>query len=228
MPLTPPVFCIPTINAPQCGATFAKWHRMGYLTAALIDGSTPQPDDCDLCVHVDEYRGWPAATNELLHRALINWPQSQWFIAGGDDIDPDTRLRAEDIALQCEFHFHGTMGVMQPTGDRWDTDASGRSASERICGSPWLGRDFVLRWKGPFEERFWHMFADELLKRQTEACGLLWQCRDFTHFHRHPARMKTMTPAYMQRNNSHWESDKATFREIEKSGFPNDVRFYTI
>jgi hypothetical protein len=102
-------------------------------------------------------------------------------------------------------------------------DSAGRCAAERICGSPWLGREFVLRWNGGagvFCERMFHFFADELLKRQTEACGRLWQRKDLTHFHRHPTRMGITPPPYMVEAQKRWGQDEAVFREFERAGFP--------
>jgi hypothetical protein len=226
-----PIFCIPTANAPQCSATFAKWRARGYHTAAYTDGATPRPDHCDLWIRDDAYPGWPAATNLLLGYVLRAHPEIDWLIAGGDDMDPDPQASPQEVALACTRHFGGTFGVMQPTGDPLGLDASGRCAAERICGSPWLGREFIARWQGGsnvFCERMHHYYADELLCRQTSACGLLWQRKDLTHFHRHPSRTGVTPPAYMRANQAHWAADEAVFREFERQGFPADPVFYQV
>ncbi len=227
----PPIYCIPTANPDQCGATFARWQARGYRTAALTDGGAPRPAHCDLWLPVDEYTGWPWATNLLISYVHATHPLAQWFIAGGDDVDPDAAMDPLQVARACEARFGGTFGVMQPTGDPLGIDASGRCAAERICGSPWIGREFLLRWNGGgkvFCEKMHHFFADELLCRQTQACGLLWQRKDLTHFHRHPSRTGAPRPAYMERAQAHWAADEAVFREFERAGFPADRLHYQV
>jgi hypothetical protein len=86
---------------------------------------------------------------------------------------------AKQIAKECTAHFGGTFGVMQPTGDRW---ANG--SIDRICGSPWLGREFCTRMyhgKGPMYGGYLHMFGDEELQHVATRLGVLWQRRDLTH-----------------------------------------------
>ena len=92
-----------------------------------------------------------------------------------------------------------TFGVMQATGDRWGENEPWARAQfpdapayiDRICGSPWIGREFARRMnqgKGPFWREYFHMFADEELQCVAQRLGVLWQRRDLTHHHEHPRR----------------------------------------
>jgi hypothetical protein len=218
----PEFFCIPTANPEKCGATFAKWKAMGYLTAALTDGDTVRPGNCDVWLHVLDYRGWAWATNLLVRHVLELSPETPFVVCGGDDMDPDPNVRAEVIAAQCAEHFGGSLGVMQPTGDRWAPDESGRVAAERICGSPWLGREWVQRaygGRGPWHEEYGHFFVDEELYEITKAMGLLWQRPDLTHLHHHWHRTGEQRPKYMEKAAERWAQDEATFRRRKLAGF---------
>jgi hypothetical protein len=218
--MTQPIFAVPTANPEKCSATFKKWQEMGYLTAALVDGNTPFPRHMTFGLRAQIYKGWPTAVNALLKDLMLN-TGAEWFIAAGDDMAPDPNLRGEVIAAQCTEHFKGTLGVMQPTGDPWMVDASGRCAAERICGSPWLGREFIRRWnngKGPFSEEYFHCYADEQLHDETLPNGFLWQRKDLSHWHHHPNRTGEKPPGYMQVANNHFRSDQAAFRRWQAAG----------
>lgn len=210
-------YAIPTDNPDKCTETFAKWRAMGYGTAALVDGDAMAPGNADLVVRVLKYRGWPWATNRLCQE-LVASTSTEWVIAGGDDMDPDPNIRAEDIAAQCATHFGGTGGVMQPTGDPWGIDASGRCAAERICGSPWLGRSFILSRVGAvFNENYRHFFADEQLHDELINTGLLWQRKDLSHFHRHWNRTGEARPPHSWQESPTWAHDEAVFRTWQKT-----------
>jgi hypothetical protein len=108
-------------------------------------------------------------------------------VIGGDDTEPDPNHVPEDIALDCEEHFGGTFGVMQPTGDRW-ADGS----IDRIAGSAWMGRDWCLtanKGAGPLYPEFQHMHVDEALKGAAEKMRVYWMRRDLVHLHRHFMRV---------------------------------------
>jgi len=146
-----------------------------------------------------------------------------------------------------------TFGVMQPTGDRWglgpcttcggqgrypeqtvvlckDCNGTGQSALlDRICGSPWIGREFARRvygGEGPLFEGYHHNFADEELQCVARKLGVLWQRRDLVHYHRHHARISDMAtaPDWIKRINdpkhSDWYASKELFAERKAAGFP--------
>ena len=127
-----------------------------------------------------------------------------------------------------------TFGIMQPTGDRWGSDEpwarqmhpTQPAYIDRICGSPWIGREYARRingGKGPFWEEYGHMFADEEMQNVALNYGVLWQRPDLTHFHDHCKRDGVdRTPAFLVEAYSpqHWEKNKAVFTRRKAAGFP--------
>lgn len=159
-------------------------------------------------------------------------------------------------------------GVMQPTGDRWgqgrcttcqgsgtidemlhcgakltclDCRGTGVSAViDRICGSPWMGREFCRRMYhggGPLYNGYYHNFADEELQHVARKLGVLWQRRDLTQTHRHWAQKQTKSathtglagdvrnmPEWARKINdpalSDWDQSKALFAKRKAAGFP--------
>ena len=164
-----------------------------------------------------EAHGWPAP--RILPGGQVVIPHELGLVAAAKLIEP---IRA-------------TYGVMQPTGDRWgENDAAtwaGKPKSaiiDRICGSPWMGREFCRRFNqgyGPLWGDYWHMFADEELHDITEQLGLLWQRRDLKHQHNHWARPRLMRadmPAWAAPINApeEWERSKKLFNDRKAAGFP--------
>lgn len=218
---------IPAKRPPET-STLSKWRAMGYGIAVQVD-----PDDPHIeCAHVlrrREYSGYAKAVNSLIHD-VMDWDlESRWFIAAGDDIEPDPQHTPEEIAKECATYFvdlharecrwiHGerdpqkvaTWGVMQPTGDRWGEDerwAQVRYPKEpayidRICGSAWIGREFARRMyqgKGPLFEGYWHMHVDEELQEVAKKMGVLWQRRDLIQYHHHAQRAGGDVPDFLKR-----------------------------
>src|SRR5581483_11518837 len=114
------------------------------------------------------YPGYAQSVNLLIGHVLSFDPSAEWFIAAGDDVEPDPNHSAEEIAMQCKAWCHtnacsrgvplsegceqvDTFGVMQPTGDRWGDSEWSRQRfgvdrgaySDRVCGSAWIGREFA-------------------------------------------------------------------------------------
>lgn len=120
-----------------------------------------------------------------------------------------------------------TFGVMQPTGDRW-LDSKGQCAIDRICGSPWIGREFAKRinqGRGPLWPEYHHMFADEELQNVALKYGVLWQRRDLIHEHKHWARPRGYRedmPQWAAAINSpeEWRASQTLFSERKAAGFP--------
>jgi hypothetical protein len=205
---------IPTANAPQCAVTFADWKAMGYRTACLIDGATPIPDNADLVVRTPDYGGYGWAVN-LLCRVLRDVP---WVVTGGDDILPDLDHAPEAIARECEEHFNGTMGVMQPTGDPWNDNCISKCA-----GSPWMGREFRLRANlglGPYCEDYRQYYDDTELMNVCQRAGIFWQRPDLTHTHEHWTKKKIPRPAYLEKAAAGHDRSKALFEKRRSEGFP--------
>lgn len=240
----------------QAEPIFALWRERGYKIALVTDDQISRNVDLQ-CISV-EYQGYARSVNYLAERILSprwagqpgNDPDCQWIVTGGDDTEPDQAHTADEIAAQCSEHFRtvalspenydwcealwpngcqpdqlATFGVMQPTGDPF----AGNSIS-RICGSPWMGREFCQRingGQGPFWPEYTHMFGDEEMQNVTLMLGILWQRPDLTHYHHHfmrqgDAAVRTEVPDFLREANSqaHWEKYKGLFTERQMAGFP--------
>ncbi len=199
------------------------------------------------------YPGYASAVNILVLEVLRSDPRCEWIVTGGDDVLPDPNHTPEEIARECSEYFGGqegqvigvggsmteraswyrTFGVMQPTGDRWGDHEPhlgqpGSSYIDRVCGSPWMGREWCLRINqghGPLWPEYYHMGEDEELQAVSTKLGVLWQRRDLTHYHRHWARARkdaSDMPEFLKRANSgeHWREYKKLLGERQAAGFP--------
>ena len=212
----------------EAEACIAKWIERGYQAVVQRD-----PGDGVLanCLTVARpYQGYSEAVNFLCSLVLGDI-EAIWIVTGGDDTDPDPNHTAERIAAECTGHFSGTLGVMQPTGDRWQEE-DGRAtwpdqpaAIDRICGSPWMGREFVARaygGHGPMWPEYWHMFNDEELQNVAIKLGILWQRRDIIHMHNHWMKLGKQIPDFLVRANSmeNWNKTHALFLARKAAGWP--------
>lgn len=196
-------YCIPskkpTAAAQEC---VDKWRARGYRVALWRD-SGDAPVDCDLLL-VGAYPGYAAAVNALCLEVLEGWPEVEWLVTGGDDIEPDQYHSPEEIARECSEHFHGTFGVMQPTKD-------GRGI-ETICGSPWMGAEFCRRMyggNGPLFAGYHHNFVDNELQEVAVRMGVLWQRPDLCQKHNNWMWTTKVRPAFLDKAYSQPEWDKA-------------------
>lgn len=210
---------------------------------------------------VDEYPGYAKAVNYLVRLVLIADPEAEWIVTGGDDVQPDMGQIALQIGASCTEHFNGTFGVMQPTGDRWGDHRGNTHAFEkwpekphrcihcgqeedtpphmhgayidRVCGSPWMGREFCLQinqGKGPLWPEYFHMGEDEELQAVAKKYGVLWQRPDLIHLHKHwgrsepgrPLPSADQMPDFLKDANSlaRWKEYKALFKYRKGAGFP--------
>jgi len=127
-------------------------------------------------------------------------------------------------------NYYSTFGVMQPTGDRWGDDAYARAKwpeapamIDRICGSPWMGREFCLRinqGKGPLCELFWHNWADETLQNVAIKYGCFWQRRDLIHYHNHSRRKGGQWAPHQKHFDADYVKMKPVFEALKAAGFP--------
>ena len=122
----------PVAQAQEC---FSAWRDMGYGTASIRDRADL---DLDILLVLPEWPGLWAATNTLAAHVLDHDPECQIIVAAGDDVWPDRSKRADEIADEFVEHFHGTLGVMQPVGVKLP-------GHDRLCWSPWLGREWCSR-----------------------------------------------------------------------------------
>lgn len=203
--------CIPSARpVAEADPVLERWWTRGYRIAVWRDAGTEALKNADVTLWGD-YPGYAKAVNRLVHQVMDSDKDAEWFVTGGDDIHPDLNHTAEEIALECSWHFfephwreaelqsshYGgderraleTFGVMQPTGDRWG-DKQGAYA-DRVCCSPWMGREFCRRiygGTGPIWPEFDHMFEDEHLQAVAQKLGILWQRPDLIHYHEHWVR----------------------------------------
>lgn len=237
--------CIPSARPASIVAGWVeRWKSKGYHVALWRDDGQPIIG-CDLTMG-GTYPGYPIATNTLIKEVLAKDSACDWTVATGDDTECDGSHTAYEIAEDCgEYFLHDacvkhamsgsidrwptamakaatTFGVMQPTGDSW-SDSQGRII-ERICGSPWLGREFCRRINqgtGPLWHEYFHNWADQELQMVSQRLGVLWQRPDLTHYHDHSWR----------RNNGQWDAhqlgfsaDYIKFRPLfesrQRNGFP--------
>lgn len=243
--------CIPSARPPEEVERCLKlWRERGYKIALFIDRGAPLPE-CDF--HLDDaYLGYAQAVNMLVTCVLKMDLLCDWVVVAGDDTEPSPNHTAEEIARQCSQHFGSlwlgrglpggkglprfahnagvvamrTFGVMQPTADKWG-DKQGPYI-ERVCGSPWIGREFALRinqGKGPLWPDYFHMGEDEELQHVALKYGVLWQRPDLTHYHRHWGRERGMRedmPEFLERANrpDEWRKYKQIFETRKRAGFP--------
>lgn len=214
-------FVIPTANPFQCGQCFAAWRNMGWDTIALANGPAfEQPiANATRIIHEESYRGWG---NSFNHLAALLAGEYDWLATGGDDCWPDPNIPAPAIGAWLSYHFRGTMGVCQPSKDRWAFDKNG--TGDPICYAPIIGADFARRWnggRGAFWPGYGHFFADNELYETAKASGLLLERPDWHHHHRHWSKLGEDQPSYMRRvSDTKWATDEAVYRLRRESRFP--------
>ncbi len=134
---------------------------------------------------VSFYAGWAVSNNHLARTVMQYSKSAKWLIFGGDDYWPD-RGSAIITGYQCTGYFGGTLGVMQPTGDRYNN-----GYIDTACASPWIGREFCQRaynGHGPFRDEYFHLYADTELQQVATRLGLFWQRQDIKQEHKHWTR----------------------------------------
>jgi hypothetical protein len=214
-------FAIPSARPPaEAEKHLAHWRALGYKLAIFRDH--PESVPCDLELR-GPYPGYYAAINRLAREILANDARAEWIVSGGDDTDPDLACDPLRIAQQCAEHFGGTLGVMQPTGDRWGE--RNHIYAENVAGSPWLGREWCLRayqGKGPVCEEYRHYYGDEELQNVAKLLGRFQQRRDLIHYHDHYLRGQGAKPrpAFHVNANRLFAADGAVFRARKQHGFP--------
>lgn len=217
-------YCIPSARpVAEVEPVVAEWKFRGYKVALFRDEDAADVPNADRNLH-GEYKGYAVSVNLLTRLVLRDDRKCNWAVTGGDDILPDPILDADTIARQCETYFGGTLGVMQPTGDRHMPDAQGRCAADRVCVSPWLGREWCARGyagKGPFCAEYFHFFVDEDLHEVADSLGLLWHRRDLTQYHYYWGRVRGKSrPDHLAKAASRWGEGKAIFDRRKAAGFP--------
>lgn len=239
------MICPSARPAAEAGPIFDKWVAMGYEIAIQRD-----PDKClgfeRFDLHTRPYQGYAEAMNFLSGYVFEKDPACDWVVCASDDTEPDMAHLATSTAEECSEHFgrvvypemsfltptyKNSFGVMQPTGDRF-----AQGSIDRICGSPWIGREFARRinqGKGPYWPEYFHNFADQELQEVATKYGVLWQRPDLIHLHRHFQRESELlnSPAIASPRPPHlvgkmanqklwWDDPKKMFESRKIVGFP--------
>jgi hypothetical protein len=216
-------YAIPSIRRAQDAMQVLNvWRGKGYKVAIQRDEGAEAPP-AEMIVR-RPYTGYAEAVNHLVGLILKQDPMAQWIVTGGDDLLPDPDATPATVARECREHFEGTLGVMQPTGDRHLEDKTGRCAAERVCISPWLGREWcerANRGNGPLWPEYFHCFVDEELHEVASREKRLWHRRDLTQYHEWYARKRgTPPPPHVAAVKAHWVEAETLFRRRKASGFP--------
>lgn len=214
---------IPSARPPkEAEKVLSLWRERGYKIALWSDGPGPEYEFTGfkgedggfaLILQHPIYPGYAQAVNRLIALISEREEDAEWFVAAGDDTEPDPNHSAEEIARECCDHFRGrisavepplyrkieemgTFGVMQPTGDRWQEGMGGfkNAPIDRVCGSAWYGREYCRRMyqgNGPLFWGYKHMFVDEEAQEVAMKMGVFWQRRDLVQRHNHWGRGPT-------------------------------------
>ncbi len=239
--------CVPSARpVAEVRAWVERWHERGYKVAIWRDPGASCDMLYDFCQQ-GHYPGYALATNELIKWVLDNDSSCDWVLAGGDDVFPDASHTAEEIAAQCSIHFEtllapfparahagaeklSTFGVVQPTGDRWGDDAAARARwpdapamIDRICGSPWIGREFARRvngGRGPFWPEYFHNWCDQEVQEVAIKLGVFWQRRDLIHYHNHSRRQGGPWLEHQKGFDADYVKMKPLFEKRKAAGWP--------
>ena len=220
---TRPWVLIPTALRGHAWPKIEKWKQQDYNVGLLVDqdyttDAAGEPD-ADLVVIV-RYPGVWKAWN-ILAKAAVGLG-AQVCVLAGDDMDPDKHWSGPKIMAEYIEHFPNLDGVMQPCGDPQGKDANGVPAAARICGSPWVGQEWIERaylGRGPVNSDYNAFYADEELLHYATRRGKLWMRPDLTQFHAHWSWGHLPQQEYHQRNQLKWQQDKDLFEARKAGGF---------
>jgi nucleoside-diphosphate-sugar epimerase len=206
-------YAIPSANPSRATETLGRWKRMGYRTAVLLDAGADGVPSADLTLRADPYRGYYQSVIALC-RAIGK--RADIVVTGGDDMYPDPKHSPEELAADFFRVFSDGYGVMQPTGDQFE-------GTDRICGSPWLGRTWIERayqGRGPVWPGYTAFYGDEELLNVARAQDVLWQRPDIVQFHDHWSRMGSPKKTdYQDRNEQFIVKDRELFARRKASGW---------
>lgn len=207
-------FAIPSANPENCRRVLPRWREMGYKTAVLQNfagGEIP----ADRVIWMDAYPGWPGSINILCKDVVPK--DAPIVVSGGDDMLPDPKHTAQEIADQFRDRFPDLFGVMQPQGDAFED-------TTQFCGSPWLGRKWIETMyggAGPMFPGYRHYFADDELYWVSTCLDVLWVRPDLTQYHDHFRRKNEEKPAYWVQNvERNDRADTQLFIARSSLGFP--------
>lgn len=214
------VWCImPSIRpVDEANEILDLWRERGYKIALLRQG---EPVHADLVLSTRTYLGYPTSINILAKSVLAMDSEADWIVMSGDDQECERTYQADMIALLCSNHFNGTLGVMQPTGDRY-----GKGHIDTAAASAWMGREWCERsynGRGPLWNEYIHMYSDTELQHVAANLGLFWQNPHITQEHKHWTRKaQPACPDFLWEytKGPSFEHDHKLFHERSAVGFP--------
>lgn len=178
------------------------WAAAGWNVAVLIDADQPEVD-CDYLCRESDYRGTGAAFNRLMDGIEFDI-----VACVNDDMFPKqcTAIHAYRAMLD---HFGDLCGVIQPVGCYFDGNA-------HAATSPIIGREYIEKFGPAWDERFYHLWGDALLKDLASKRGLFWESWELAIEHRHHTLKHTDTlPAEKRaRNNARHAADRALYDRL--------------
>lgn len=206
-----------------------RWADMGFKIAVYMDAEHGE-HSCVSAAFTGLYAGYYQAVH-VLKTKLYSYLQTRcWLppaaiVYAGDDMEPDPHKGAQVQLQEYMSRYPNLDGIMQATGDRWNIDVTGRSASERICGSPMVGAGWYSRicWGGDsmpytaFPTCYYHFFGDEELHDVASNYGLLYQNQTITHKHNHWSRYVGKREQHHERAQQHWAKDQQTYQQRRTS-----------
>lgn len=212
---------IPTVLKQHALQIIEMWKAKGYKVGLFVDPG--QDAKCELLIR-GAYPGVWNAWNALARAAVACG--ADVCVLAGDDMEPDPNHTAQEVAEAYFRRFPAGDGVLQPCGDPQGMDDSGKPAAARICGSPWIGREWIKRayqGNGPVDGKYNAFYADESLYHVAQKLGKLWMDPTLSQFHRHWSWGHLPRQSYHERNQRRWAEDRAMFERDLEAGFPNGV-----
>jgi hypothetical protein len=208
-------YAIPSANPSRAQTCLAKWKAQGYKTAVMLDAGQPTIA-ADWCNHIDPYPGYFSTVNQMCR--ILFEAGADIVVTGGDDMYPDQKQNAQVLGRLFFKEFPDGYGVMQPVGD------IGIPGTDKICGSPWIGKAFWERTYGG-EGPFWHgynsYYGDEEMFNVAKQLECLFQPKQVTQYHDHFSRPGGLPKqSYQQRNERYWKQDQQLFFQRKAAGFP--------
>lgn len=207
-------YAIPCANEPMARKTLPAWKAQGYKIAVIQDRHVFKMPEMDLHVVMPPYRGYYASGNYLAKHVVPK--DAPVVVFGGDDMYPDPKRTASQILDEYLAACPDLDVVMQPVGD----DLEG---TNRICGSPWIGRGWLdrsYRGLGPYCGDYFHFYGDEELHELAKSMGKLWQRQDLAHRHDHWTRKGGPAPDFYKPIQPHWGADQSLFNSRKARGWP--------
>jgi len=213
---------IPTAQRSHVDGMLSKWRSAGYRIGVFVDPG-PITIKCFDWLIQAPYPGVWAAWNALSKAAIAMGVDCCFLV--GDDMEPPQEVSVKLLRAQYLERFPDGFGVLQGTSDHQGERIKGKWASERICGSPIIGRGWVARayrGNGPVDARCKAFYSDEALLHVALKQNVLWQNPSFGAFHKHWSFACGLPRQdyHVRNSNQFWASDKAIFEASMRDGFP--------